>query len=503
MKKILIAYLSLFLIGGFFLTGRSAQEPIKNTLRVGINTFPASLNPIYVTDETSQAVVNKIYDSLFYFDCGGRINNRLVERFSPGNRGKDITLELKKKIYFSNGRELNAADVVSTIEFLKDVRFQYPYAAALSFIEKAEQLDKYRLALKLKEKSAAWRNYLTFFILDAEELKNIAPGSPRNITLLGTGLYRIKEIKEPTKIVLELNKPGENPLMYRYIEYIIVKNTQLGPLKLMNDEIDLCELQPENVTAYNTIADWQEKFKIINYKKFGYTYLVFNLNNTNIDKDTRKFFYNVLTCGDFIEKFLAGRGEKVNTPFLLLNSKVAPVKFKIGNPQKKVRLKVLTNSESKLRKDFVLFLRSELKSSNILIEPLFLEYHSFLQNLKDHRFDIAVSAFLMDIDYDMKDAFSSVSYFNYANFKNPQMDALLEQGLQELDDEKREKIYMAAHEAWLNELPLIPLFNLYYYIGVSRKIPVPAQTYRIIGGSGDFLFNIEKWVRKTGTGNNK
>lgn len=496
MKKILIAYLYFFFIGGFLLTGGSPQEPGKDTLRVGINTFPASLNPIYVTDETSQAVVNKIYDSLFYFDCRGRIANRLVEQFSTTNQGKNITLELKKKIYFSNGRELNAAAVVSTIEFLKDTRFQYPYAAALSFIEKAEQLDKYSLALKLKEKSAAWRNYLTFFILDAGELKSIVPGSPRNINLSGTGFYRFKEIKEPTKIVLELNNPGENPLMYRYIEYIIVKNTGLAPLKLMNDEIDLCELQPENVTAYNTIAGWQEKFKIINYNKFGYTYLVFNLNNTNIDKDTRKFFYNLLTCGDFIEKFLAGRGEKVKTPFLLLNSKITPVKFKISHPRKNLSLKILTNSESKLRKDFVLFLRSELAPYHIIIEPLFLEYHSFLQNLKDHRFDIAVSAFLMDIDYDMKDAFHSDSYFNYANFKNPGMDAILEQGLQELDDEKREKIYLAAHQAWLNELPIIPLFNLYYYTGVSREIPAPAQTYQIIGGSGDFLFNIEKWVRK-------
>jgi ABC-type oligopeptide transport system substrate-binding subunit len=204
-----------------------------------------------------------------------------------------------------------------------------------------------------------------------------------------------------------------------------------------------------------------------------------------------------LTCGDFIEKFLAGRGEKVKTPFLLLDSRISAAKFQVDNPQKDIRLKVLTNSESKLRKDFVLFLRSELKPYRILIEPLFLEYHSFLQNLKDHRFDVAVSAFLMDIDYDMKDAFSSASFFNYANFKNPGMDSLLDRGLQELDDEKREKIYMAAHEAWLNELPLIPLFNLYYYIGVSRKIPVPDQTYRIIGGSGDFLFNIEKWVRNT------
>lgn len=470
------------------------NEPVKETLRIGINTFPASLNPVYITDETSQSIANKIFNSLFYFDCRGRVEKGLAEAYWVENNGKKIIIELKKNIFFPRGRELNSDDVVSTIKLLKDKEFKYPYAADISFVKEARKIGKFKFSLILQDRLAAWKNYLTFFILNAEEI-NVAPGKFRHTALSGTGFYKIKEIIEPRKIVLELNKPGKNPLLYRYIEYIIVKNTNLVPLKLINDEIDICELQPENIPAYKNIQRWQKKFTIANYKKFGYTYLVFNLKNAKITRDTRRIFYNVLTHGDFINKFLTGRGEQVKTPFLLLNDKIEPEEFAVENPGKPVRLKVLTNSESKLRKDFVLFLRTELESNNIFLEPLFLEYHTFLQYLKNSRFDIAVSAFLLEIDFDMKEIFQGGSSFNYAKYNNPRMDLLLDRGLRELDSEKRENIYQEAQRVWLNDLPLIPLFNLYYYMGISRRIKIPPETYELIGSSGDFLFNIDKWLR--------
>ncbi len=161
-----------------------------------------------------------------------------------------------------------------------------------------------------------------------------------------------------------------------------------------------------------------------------------------------------------------------------------------------MRVKVLANSESKLRKELILFLKNELKPFNIHISPLFLEYHTFLRYIKKSRFDMAVSGFILDIDYDMKDIFYSNSYFNYAGFKHPEIDRLLDNGLQELNPAKREAIYLKAHNMWLEELPLIPLFSLYYYVGVSKKIKIPDTTSTLVGAEGDFLFNIKQWTKK-------
>lgn len=473
-------------------------SPAGETLRIGIQNFPTTVNPLYTMDEVSQSIVNKVFDSLFYFDGSGKLQNGLVERyrFRPGD--KKITLKLKEKIFFSNGNELDARDVLATFERIKDPRFHSPYISKLKFINGLKKVDKYTLEILINDPPVTWEKNLAVKILNAEELAACEPGGFRHNVLSGTGAYRIVQVKEPSKIVLELNDSGETAAasMYRTIEYRVVAYTQLAPLKLLNNELDICELQPIIKDTYVKRKEWQEKFTLLKYKKFGYTYLVFNLKNLELTPNVRKIFYNLLVCGDFLDRFLKGKGERLNTPFLLLNRKTAAGALAFHPLEKPLRLTLLCNTESKIRKEFVLFLKNQLKPFNIHISPLFLEYHTFLSRVKQSRFDMAVSGFLLDIGYDMKDIFHSDSYFNYAHFKHPGMDRLLESGLKEFDPIKREAIYLNAHRIWLEELPLIPLFSLYYYVGVSNRIKIPENVNTLVGAEGDFLFNIRQWKMK-------
>jgi peptide/nickel transport system substrate-binding protein len=506
---------SLILAGGLCLR---AEPGRSSTLRIGIDAFPVSLNPVYATTETAQAVVNKVFNGLFSFDGQGRIRNELVEKYEIKNRNDEkkgnppgqtrdhveIIIRLKKKIFFSDGKELDADDVVGTVKLLQDRAFKYPAISNLRFITKVEKLDRYRFKLVTSSPRATWQNNLTFKILNAREIETMAKGSVetfKDMILSGTGPYRLKTVKRPSKILLELNEV--NPLpgvekMFRFLEYRVISYPHLSPLKLINNEIDICELQPGNVEAYqhSKPEKWLRSFAILKYKKFGYTYLVFNLRNSLITINLRRLFYNLLVYGDFPGRFLKGRGEQVKSPFLLLSPKVEPVRLQTFPLEKPVPLKILTNAESKLRKEWVMFLREELKPFKILIQPVFLEYHSFLESLKQGRYDIAVSGFILDIDYDMSEIFSSNAYFNYSHFGNVEMDRLLEQGLSELNPYKREEIYVKAHRLWEKELPLLPLFNLYYFVGVSRRVAVPAQTVELMGSEGDFLYNIRQWEEK-------
>lgn len=465
----------------------------KHTLRVGINAFPTALNPIYATDETSQAVVNKMHGFLFYFNGRGEIQSGLVKDYRLADGGQTIFLDLRPGFRFSTGKELEAADVVATFNLLNDSRYEYPYRANIAFIKEFKAQDRYRLRLDMAAPHAVWRNYLTFPVLDSKAIEGLSPEKFRAAIPAGLGPYRVKRVQEPERVILELRQPDACPGMYREIEYLVVTNTQLTPLKLVNNEIDICELQPENVEAYRDIPAWQKEFDILKYQKFGYTYLVFNLRNNRIDLNLRRYFYNLLINGQFLEKFLRGRGEKVTTPFLLLNSGITPVSLPVSPLKEEVKIRLATNAESRLRKELVLFLRDELKPFNISIDPVFLEYHSFLKLLRDANFDAAVSGFVLDIDYDMKEIFYREAYFNYARLVNPRMDELLDRGLKEMDGQKRRAIYTQAHQTWLEELPLLPLFNLYYFMGVSRKIPLPQETFRLVGSLTDFLFNIQDW----------
>jgi peptide/nickel transport system substrate-binding protein len=465
----------------------------KRVLRIACFDFPSQFNPVYATSETAQAVMNKIYQSLFYFDGQGKIRPELVAAFSLDKARLEISLKLKKGARFADGSALGSRDIVATVKLLKNPLYEYPYLSDLDFLEKIEAVDPLNLRIKLKGEFAPWENYLTFKILNAAEIKSLPPQKFRQHVPLGSGPFRLGRLDEPRGFELWENPfwPHRGP--FAKIRYSVLRESRQAPLKLLNAEIDAVEIQGDDAKTYSQVKKWQRQFHLLKYNKFGFTYLVFNLRNSGIDKNLQRIFYNRLLATRFLDNFLQGIGEKVFSPFLYLSAEKRPLPFPTSALSAPRKLKILTNSESVVRKQLVLFLCEEMKAFNLELEPVFVEYQTFLKYLKQGNFDLAVSAFLLDMDWNLKDILASDGYFNYAGFSKPEMDAALEEGLHEMDAEKRRKIYERAHDLWLESLPLIPLFNLNYYMGVSQGIKIPANRFNLIGSCGDFFYNLQGW----------
>lgn len=455
--------------------------------------FPSSFNPVYATSETAQAVMNKIYQSLFYFDQQGEIRPELVAEVSGNVAKLEISLKLKKGARFADGSALSSRDVAATVALLKNPLFEYPYLSDLDFLEKIEVIDPLNLRIKLKGEFAPWKNYLTFKILNAAEIQCLDPAKFRQHVPLGSGPYRLARLDEPGGFELWENPFWPQRGSFARIRYSVLRESRQAPLLLLNQEIDAVEIHSDDAKTYAQLKKWQRQFRLLKYNKFGFTYLVFNLRNSRIDQNLRRILYNRLQATRFLDVFLQGTGERVFSPFLYLSAAKRALPFRTAALSAPRKLKILTNSESVVRKQLVLFLCEEMKPFRIELEPVFVEYQTFLKYLKQGNFDLAVSAFLLDMDWNMKDILSSEGYFNYAGFSEPEMDAALEDGLREMDAVKRRKIYERAHDLWLESLPLIPLFNLHYYMGVSRAIKITGNRFNLIGSCGDFFYNLQNW----------
>ncbi len=465
----------------------------EKILRVACFDFPATFNPVYATSETAQAVMNKIYQSLFYFDRQGKISPELVATVAGDRERLEILLTLKKGARFADGSALDSRDVVATVALLKNPLFEYPYLSDLDFLEKIEALGPLTLRIRLKARFAPWENYLTFKILSAAEIKRLDPGKFRQHAPLGSGPYRLARLDEPAGFELDQNPYSQRPGPFARIRYSVLREPRQAPLLLLNDEIDAVEIQGDDARTYSHLQKWQSRFQLLKYQKFGFTYLVFNLRNSLITKNLQRVFFNRLLGTTFLDDFLQGAGEKVFSPFLYLSSATHPRPFPVADVPANCKLKILTNSESQVRKQLVLFLCEEMKAFHIELQPIFVEYRTFLKYLKQGNFDLAVSAFMLDMDWNMKDILASDGYFNYAGLAKPEMDAVLDAGLHEMDAGKRRMIYERAHGLWLESLPLIPLFSLNYYMGVSRRIKIPGDRFAVVGSSGDFFYNLQDW----------
>ena len=462
-------------------------------LRIGCLDFPSALNPVYATSETAQGVMNKLHQALFYFDSNGGIRPELVHALRWDEKRLTISITLKKGMRFANGAAVQSRDVLATLALLKNPLYDYPYLADLDFIEKAVVVDPMNFTIHLKEKFAPWKNYLTFKILHANDIEGLDAAAFRKHRPVGCGPYRLASVTEPRAVLLEQNPYYGGRRAFKKIAYAVLGDSRQGPLKLLNDELDAVEVQADEVQAYGRLGEWRHSFRLLKYKKFGYTYLVFNLKNSSVDFNLRRWFYNCLQASPFLQIFLKGAGETVRSPFLALSAAVHARHLPAAAPSQRRRLRILANSESVLRKQLVLFLCEEMKTHNVDLEPVFVEYQTFLKYLKQGNFDLAVSAFLLDMDWNLKDVLSSTGYFNYAGLADDQMDVLLESGLHEMDEKKRRQIYVRAHERWLRSLPFIPLFNLNYYMGISRSLKIPADHFRMVGSTGDFFYNLSGW----------
>lgn len=461
-------------------------------LRIAIPVFPANLNPVYATDETSQLVVNKIYHSLFTFDGAGELVPEAAAELPPAAAARRIRLRLKRGLRFSDGRELQAADVAATFALLRDSRYAYPYRSDLAPIAALTARGADTVEIELAEPLAAWPGLLTFKILSAAEIAHGKPETFRQSTPCGSGPYRLAGVRRPLSLELTPN-PAQAPPRFRRLVLSVLPDLRSAPLKLLTGEIDAAELQPEDSQAYRSNPSWQRAFSLHRFSKFGFTYLMFNLRRPNPDTAQRRFIYNRLVCSPFLERFLQGRGERVNSPFLPISASMRPQAHPGPAPAPPPEFTLLVNSESRFRRNLALFICAELRQCGIACRPLFCEYHTFLARLKEGRFDAALSGFVLDPEPNLKEMFFRGAHFNYSGYADAGMEELIGRAWREMDRGRRMELYRRAHRLWWDHLPFIPLFNLYYYIGMTGAVPSSARGLGRVASTCDFFYRVAAW----------
>ncbi len=78
---------------------------------------------------------------------------------------------------------------------------------------------------------------------------------------------------------------------------------------------------------------------------------------------------------------------------------------------------------------------------------------------------------------------------NYSQYENAEVDKLLEQGVVEMDKEKRIKIYGRIQEIFAEEVPFAPIFDWTDFIGMNKDL-VGFKTNMYIS---DATWNVQDW----------
>lgn len=203
----------------------SVSSPEPGVFRIPLMTNPPDLDPILVSDTTSDGVASKIFNTLLDYDPDLKLEPCLAESMPEiSTDGTQYNFTLRKGVKFSHGREVKAADFKYSLQRLASVRSKRsnliePISGAKKAIESArsssddspeisgiEVLGDYQLRITLQKPHAPFIYHLAMVNTAAvpremiEEHGHLFSRKPT-----GTGPFILDEWKENTSLSLVAN----------------------------------------------------------------------------------------------------------------------------------------------------------------------------------------------------------------------------------------------------------------------------------------------------------
>jgi peptide/nickel transport system substrate-binding protein len=209
-------------------------------LRVGVHGDPISLDPHLQNEVLSYSLLANLYDALTAFDAESRAGPGLAAWWE--NPDELIWLfHLRPEVRFHDGRSLQAADVVASLERAR----QHQRSGLASFVVEIEQVrERGPLAVEVRTRRpfAALLNKLAFIMV-------VPRDAPEQIAApVGTGAYRLGSFERGRSLRLEpapADWRGAAPLP---LEFVPVPDRRERTERLLRGELDLIhDLAPADV----------------------------------------------------------------------------------------------------------------------------------------------------------------------------------------------------------------------------------------------------------------
>ncbi|MDC0932519.1 peptide-binding protein [Arcobacteraceae bacterium] len=483
----------------------------SSTLNLSFSSNPSRINPILSSDSASSEIESWIFNGLLTYDKDGKI---IVDLATSHKFIDDVTLEikLKKNVLWHDGVEFTADDVLYTYEAIHNPKIYSPrtsnYKKVLSIVAK----DKYTLLIKYKE---PYFKALEIWMVDIipkhifENEKDLMT-SAFNKKPIGTGPYKLKELKLSQDIVLTVNKNyfGKVPKIDK-IRYKFVPDPTTSFYMLKQQQLDIGSLTPIQVDR-QLDAEFNNSFNIYEKQSFSYGYLGFNLKNKKFEnKEIRQAISLAIDRQEIIDILYFGHAKICNGPFLpgtfAYNSNV-PIPLLDIEKSKKILKKlgydknnpfefeVITSANNSTRIYLAQIMQYQLEKVDIKMKIRVMEWQAFLNTVVHPRnFESVILGWSLALMPSARSIWHSSSDkkggFNFAGYSNKKVDALIEKGEVTVNRDDLSKIYKEIYKEISSDLPYLFLYIPNSITAVNKNIKNVSPA--LVG----ITHNQEEWIK--------
>lgn len=219
----------LFQVNNYF----SVEVPaFGGSFTEGVVGSPRFINPVLAISDTDKDMVSLIYSGLLKSSEDGGFEPDLAASYEIKNDGLVYDFIIKDRIYFHDGKEVTADDVVFTIEKVLDPVIKSPKKSNWEGVT-VEKVNDKEIMFTLKKPYAPFLSALTLGILPKHIWENVTseefPFGEFNIDPVGSGPYKVEKISKnsggiPTSITLAawskyaLGRPKIKNIIFKFFQ---------------------------------------------------------------------------------------------------------------------------------------------------------------------------------------------------------------------------------------------------------------------------------------------
>jgi ABC-type transport system substrate-binding protein len=486
-----------------FACGPRSQPGDAGTVNLLIETMPANLDPRIGTDAQSQHLDSLLFSGLVTRDAQMNLHPDLAERWEIPD-ARTYVFHLRRGVRFHDGRPLTAADVKFTFDSILSGAVKTPKRGSFQMVDSIVAPDEFTVVFHLHEPYAS---FLWDLVRPAIGIVPRGAGAEVAEHPIGTGPFRFVSAQQDEEIVLGRNPDyfGPRPNIER-VRFRVVPDATTRALELRKGSADIAinSLSPDTVAALAK----DPHLEVAQAPGTTLAYIAFNCDDPALaHRAVRQALAYATDRETIIKYLLRGRARPADSLLPPDHWAYEPnVMHYVYDPQKaealldaagfprgwdgiRLHLTLKTSTEESTRLIGAV-LQDEWRRVGIALELRPLELATLFADISRGSFQLYTLRWIgANNDPDIFEfVFGSKKFppsgANRGHYRNPQLDALLDAGRIEMDQEKRKRIFSEVQKLVAVDEPYL---NLWYYDNIC------VHTRRVTGiellptGEYDFL----------------
>lgn len=548
-KRLISMLIATNLLVGLSITGCSNKSDektgkIKDKIVYALNTSPTGVfNPLICDTRYDVKVNDIIYDPLLIVNEDGSIQPCIAESYKISDNKKDLTLKLNPKAKWHDDKPITAEDVAFTIYSMLNPNYTGGSAGELGNIKGAraftEGKSKSIEGIKVVDNNTITIHFEKIYSPSLNAILNLKP-IPKHIwskapvqnwdketkllnNPVGSGAYKLSKFESGQYVELEAFDNYFNGKAKTNKFILKVTNPDTLQAEFKNGNVDIANVNDMSKSEVEALK--KDDFDTITYPDYMFQYMGFNLREKKFqDKKVRQAFMYAIDRKLLVDKLLEGNGEVINTP-LLPTSWAYPKDIKLNeynyNVEKaKSLLKeagwtdkdndgILENSKGekftvelkyptglKSREQTALIIQESLKKVGVNVKLSSMEFSTLMEQVvANHEFDLYLMGNTLSLDPNPKPFWSSKAAsdkkgeqgWNIVSYKNSKVDALLDKGLETINQDERKEVYAEFGKILNEDVP-----EAFLYVQ-NNEIMYNSKLKEFKPSTFDEFNNIKNW----------